>query len=46
MTQPSHEFTRGLYGWITHTAWRVKTHTREWCESVEEGSRVLTTRRS
>jgi predicted enzyme related to lactoylglutathione lyase len=34
--QPSHEFTRGLYGWITHTelASEDPAATREWCESV------------
>lgn len=33
---PSHEFTRGLYGWITHTefASRDPQATREWCESI------------
>jgi predicted enzyme related to lactoylglutathione lyase len=33
---PSHEFTRGLYGWITHTelASDDPEATREWCESV------------
>ena len=36
MTEPSHEFTRGLYGWITHTdmASEDPGATREWCESV------------
>ena len=36
MTEPSHEFTRGLYGWITHTdmASDDPRATREWCESV------------
>ncbi len=33
---PSHDFTRGLYGWITHTdlASEDPRATREWCESV------------
>ena len=32
----SHEFTKGLYGWITHTdlASDDPEATREWCESV------------
>lgn len=32
----SHEFTRGLYGWITHTelASEDPAATRAWCESV------------
>lgn len=32
----SHEFTRGLYGWITHTdmASTDPAATREWCASV------------
>ncbi|HEU4915081.1 MAG TPA: VOC family protein [Acidimicrobiia bacterium] len=32
----SHEFTRALYGWITHTdmASEDPAATREWCESV------------
>lgn len=36
MTEHSHEFTRGLYGWITHTemASEDSRATREWCESV------------
>ena len=31
-----HEFTRGLYGWITHTdfASTDAAATRDWCESV------------
>ena len=31
-----HEFTRGLYGWITHTdfASTDPAATREWCEAV------------
>ena len=33
---PSHEFTRGLYGWITHTEFASSDPqaTREWCESI------------
>ena len=36
MTEPSHEFTRGLYGWITHTdmASEDPPATRAWCEAV------------
>ncbi|HEX2154785.1 MAG TPA: VOC family protein [Acidimicrobiia bacterium] len=36
MTETSHEFTRGLYGWITHTemASEDPQATRDWCESV------------
>ena len=32
----SHDFTRGLYGWITHTelASEDPAATRAWCESV------------
>lgn len=34
--EPSHEFTQGLYGWITHTELVSEDPqaTREWCESV------------
>lgn len=34
--EPSHEFTQGLYGWITHTelASEDPQATRDWCESV------------
>jgi predicted enzyme related to lactoylglutathione lyase len=34
--RPSHEFTRGLYGWITHTdfASADPTATRDWCAAV------------
>lgn len=34
--EPSHEFTKGLYGWITHTdmASGDPEATRGWCESV------------
>ena len=33
---PSHEFTRGLYGWITHTDFASSdpTATRDWCAAV------------
>jgi predicted enzyme related to lactoylglutathione lyase len=33
---PSHEFTHGLYGWITHTdfASTDPAATREWCAAV------------
>jgi predicted enzyme related to lactoylglutathione lyase len=36
MSEPSHEFTRGFYGWITHTEFASEDPraTREWCESV------------
>ena len=36
MKEPSHEFTRGLYGWITHTEMSSDDPqaTRKWCESV------------
>lgn len=34
--EPSHEFTRGLYGWITHTdfASTDPAATRDWCQAV------------
>lgn len=34
--EPSHEFTREFYGWITHTdmASHDREATRQWCESV------------
>jgi uncharacterized protein len=34
--EPSHEFTRGLYGWITHTELSSADPeaTREWCAEV------------
>jgi uncharacterized protein len=34
--EPSHEFTRGLYGWITHTELSSTDPeaTREWCAEV------------
>lgn len=34
--EPRHEFTRGLYGWITHTELSSTDPqaTREWCDSV------------
>lgn len=34
--EPSHEFTDGLYGWITHTdlASTDPTATKAWCAEV------------
>lgn len=34
--EPGHEFTRGLYGWITHTELSSTDPeaTREWCAEV------------
>jgi predicted enzyme related to lactoylglutathione lyase len=36
LSEQKHDFTRGLYGWITHTdlASRDPAATREWCAAV------------